>query len=63
MKKTILAIAITGLFAATAAQAATIYDTDGVKLNIYGDVEVQYYNDNNKTHDAVISIDDCRFWL
>ena len=45
MKKTILAMAITGLFAATAAQAATVYDADGVTLQINGDVKVNYGSD------------------
>ncbi|AGH82291.1 porin-like protein H [Psychromonas sp. CNPT3] len=63
MKKTILAIAITGLFAATAAQAATVYEADGVTIDLYGDVEVQYLNDTAKDSDkdGVILIDDADF--
>ena len=61
MKKTILAIAITGLFAATAAQAATVYDADGVTVNLYGDVEVQYLKGMDKDTDVVINIDDADF--
>lgn len=35
-KKTTLAAAITGLFAANAAQAAMVYDQDGTSLDLYG---------------------------
>lgn len=41
MKKTILATAITALFAASA-QAATVYDKDGVTVELYGDTEVVF---------------------
>nr|QXF14425.1 porin-like protein H [uncultured bacterium] len=40
MKKTILATAITALFASTAAQAASIYDKDGMTVELSGDVEI-----------------------
>ncbi|MFP4138765.1 MAG: porin [Halomonas sp.] len=36
MKKTLLATAIAGTMAATGAQAATVYDQDGTKLDVYG---------------------------
>ncbi|MGO1534955.1 MAG: porin, partial [Halomonas sp.] len=37
MKKTLLATAIIGaLGASAAAQAATVYDQDGTKLDVYG---------------------------
>lgn len=38
MKKTLLATAIAGAMVATGAQAATVYDQDGTKLDIYGRV-------------------------
>jgi len=38
MKKTILAVVVTGLFAATA-QAATVYDSEGTTADIYGRVQ------------------------
>ncbi|ALM51699.1 porin [Halomonas huangheensis] len=44
MKKTLLATAIAGAaaFAATGAQAATVYNQDGTKLDIYGNVQLAY---------------------
>ncbi|MDR5903163.1 porin [Halomonas icarae] len=36
MKKTLLATAIAGAMIATGAQAATVYDQDGTKLDVYG---------------------------
>ncbi|MNX39359.1 Porin-like protein L precursor [compost metagenome] len=47
MKKTILAIAIPALFA-SAANAAVVYDKDGVTFDIYGRVQANYYADHNK---------------
>ncbi|MPW29464.1 porin [Agarivorans sp. B2Z047] len=46
MKKTILAVAIPALFAASA-QAATVYDADGVTAEVYG--RMQFDIDNNGT--------------
>ena len=54
MKKTLLAMAITGLFVASAAQAATVYDADGVKLQINGDVKVNYGSDVRTFGDGVV---------
>ncbi|MCS3454308.1 putative porin [Aeromonas sp. BIGb0405] len=48
MKKTILAIAIPALFA-SAANAAVIYDKDGVTFDVYGRVQANYYADHNKS--------------
>ncbi len=45
MKKTLLAIAIPALFAASAANAATVYEKDGQKFDVYGRAQVNYYND------------------
>ncbi len=44
MKKTLLATAIAGALAASGAQAATVYNQDGTKLDIYGNIQIAYYN-------------------
>ncbi|WP_429051156.1 porin [Aeromonas veronii] len=46
MKKTILAIAIPALFA-SAANAATVYDKDGTKFDVYGRVHAAYQGEEN----------------
>ncbi|PKQ71042.1 hypothetical protein AOX56_09300 [Aeromonas sobria] len=46
MKKTILAIAIPALFA-SAANAATVYDKDGTKFDVYGRVHAAYQGEAN----------------
>jgi len=61
MKKTILAVAMTSLFAATAAQSATVYEKDHLKIDVYGDLEVVYINDQTKGTDPIIDIDDADF--
>jgi predicted porin len=45
MKKTLLATAIAGAaaLAATSASAATVYNQDGTKLDIYGNVQLAYF--------------------
>jgi outer membrane protein N len=48
MKKTILAVAIPALFAASA-QAATVYDADGVSAEVYGRMQFDITNDGNDT--------------
>ncbi|GAB1620876.1 porin [Agarivorans aestuarii] len=48
MKKTILAVAIPALFAASA-QAATVYDADGVSADLYGRMQFDIANDGNDT--------------
>ncbi|RAH38575.1 MULTISPECIES: porin [unclassified Halomonas] len=40
MKKTLLATAIAGAMAASGAQAATVYNQDGTKLDIYGNIQL-----------------------
>ena len=67
MKKTILAMAVAGLFATTA-QAATVYDADGATVGLFGDADVQYYNGtaedkSDGVNDGVIRIDDADFGL
>ncbi|MBL0637404.1 porin [Aeromonas veronii] len=47
MKKTILAIAIPALFA-SAANAATVYDKDGTKFDVYGRVHAAYQGEEDK---------------
>ncbi|WP_280549419.1 porin [Halomonas sp. 11-S5] len=42
MKKTLLATAIAGALAASGAQAATVYNQDGTKLDIYGNIQIAY---------------------
>ncbi|PSJ21806.1 porin [Halomonas sp. ND22Bw] len=42
MKKTLLATAIAGAMAASGAQAATVYNQDGTKLDIYGNLQIAY---------------------
>ncbi|GAA3896900.1 porin OmpD [Halomonas cibimaris] len=42
MKKTLLATAIAGAAFASGAQAATIYNEDGTKLDLYGNVQIAY---------------------
>ena len=46
MKKTLLATAIAGAAAFTAegAQAATVYNQDGTKLDLYGNIQIAYYS-------------------
>ena len=63
MKKTILATAITGLFATTA-QAANLYDMDGVTVDIFGDAEVRYINDIADPvldEDKIIDVNEANF--
>ncbi|WP_108445836.1 porin [Halomonas denitrificans] len=47
MKKTLLATAIAGALAASGAQAATVYNQDGTKLDLYGNLQFAYANTNN----------------
>ncbi|WP_282039189.1 porin [Halomonas alimentaria] len=42
MKKTLLATAIAASMAATGAQAATVYNQDGTKLDLYGNLQYAY---------------------
>ncbi|TDR50893.1 putative porin [Halomonas ventosae] len=47
MKKTLLATAIAGALAASGAQAATVYNQDGTKLDLYGNLQFAYANTND----------------
>lgn len=55
MKKTLLATAIAGAMVATGAQAATVYNQDGTKLDLYGNIQIAYYSvdQGNETKDAL----------
>ena len=61
MKKTILATVLTSLFAATTAHSAMMHDADGISVELYGEVELQYVNDTAEGEDAVIDIDEANF--
>jgi len=49
MKRTILALAVTSATMMTAAHAATVYNADGSKLDVYGRVEADMTNAGNAT--------------
>ncbi|GAA0561807.1 porin [Halomonas salifodinae] len=58
MKKTLLATAIAGAMglSAASAQAATVYNQDGTKLDIYGNIQLAYYNtqdENGNSEDGI----------
>lgn len=57
MKKTILATAMTTLFAAST-QAATIYEKNNFTLDLFGDVEIVYLNSLDENESAIIDIDE-----
>ena len=61
MKKTILATVLTSLFAATTAHSAMMHDADGISVELYGEVELQYVNDKAEGEDAIIDIDEANF--
>ncbi|WP_417328865.1 porin [Halomonas cupida] len=60
MKKTLLATAIAGAaaFAAAGAQAATVYNQDGTKLDIYGNVQLMYLSQKDATGETKDEIAD-----
>ncbi|GKW49844.1 porin [Halomonas sp. NCCP-2165] len=58
MKKTLLATAIAGAMglSAASAQAATVYNQDGTKLDIYGNIQLAYFNvqdENGNSEDEI----------
>jgi predicted porin len=57
MKKTLLATAIASALAASGAQAATVYNQDGTKLDLYGNIQIAYYNTKSITGNGVESTD------
>ncbi|WP_136248118.1 porin [Halomonas borealis] len=58
MKKTLLATAIAGAMAASGAQAATVYNQDGTKLDIYGNIQIAYTNIKDENGDSDDQIGD-----
>ncbi len=62
MKKTILATMLTSLFAVSA-HSATVYDADGVTLDVYGDVEVQAGKSSAEDSSKMIRLDDADFGI
>jgi len=62
MKKTILATMLTSLFAVSA-HSATVYDADGVTLDVYGDVEVQAGKSTADDSSKMIRLDDADFGI
>lgn len=49
MKKSILALAVAAVAAASVAQAATVYDKDGTSLAVYGRVQSVIYNGDSSS--------------
>ncbi len=47
MKKSLLALAVAALAVSSAASAATIYDKDGVSVDVYGRVQAVYYSQDS----------------
>ena len=62
MKKTILATMLTSLFAVSA-HSATVYDADGMTLDVYGDVEVQAGKSSAEDSSKMIRLDDADFGI
>lgn len=60
MKKTLLATAIATAMVASGAQAATIYNQDGTKLDLYGNLQVAYKAQETRQEgdDTVSNVDD-----
>ncbi|WP_136253149.1 porin [Onishia niordana] len=59
MKKTLLATAIAGAMVVSAsASAATVYNQDGTKLDIYGNIQIAYKNVNDAAGDSQDAIAD-----
>ncbi|WP_304525990.1 porin [Halomonas sp. I5-271120] len=59
MKKTLLATAIAGAMVVSAsASAATVYNQDGTKLDLYGNIQMVYANVNDENGDSQDAIDD-----
>ena len=50
MKKSLLALAVAALAVSSAASAATIYDKDGVSVDVYGRVQAVYYSQDSDSN-------------
>ncbi|TDO03507.1 porin [Halomonas ventosae] len=58
MKKTLLATAIAGALAASGAQAATVYNQDGTKLDLYGNLQIAYLSEKRLQDDGRVETED-----
>lgn len=58
MKKTLLATAIAASMAATGAQAATVYNQDGTKLDLYGNLQFAYKSVETAQTDGTVDSQD-----
>ncbi len=58
MKKTLLATAIAGALAASGAQAATVYNQDGTKLDLYGNIQIAYKAQETLQDDGSVESED-----
>ncbi|MBF7053256.1 porin [Halomonas sp. KAO] len=58
MKKTLLATAIAGAMVATGAQAATVYNQDGTKLDLYGNLQIAYKSIETAQNDGSVDAED-----
>ncbi|WP_458525295.1 porin [Onishia taeanensis] len=59
MKKTLLATAIAGAMVVSAsASAATVYNQDGTKLDLYGNIQIAYANTNDSNGESTDEIAD-----
>ncbi|AIR60910.1 porin OmpC [Cedecea neteri] len=52
MKKSTLALVVMGIMAASAAQAAEVYNKNGNKLDLYGRVKAEHYFSDNSSADG-----------
>jgi len=58
MKKTLLATAIATAMVASGAQAATVYNQDGTKLDLYGNLQFAYANTNDASGESTDELAD-----
>jgi len=58
MKKTLLATAISTAMVASGAQAATVYNQDGTKLDIYGNIQIAYKSVETLQADGSVESED-----
>ena len=59
MKKTLIALSV--LVAAGSVNAATVYDNDGLKVGLYGDIAVHYQQDRGADKDMYLNLDDADY--
>lgn len=58
MKKTALSVFVSAAFAASVASAATVYDEDGLKVDLKGDLELQYSKPSTEDSKSRLAWDD-----